>query len=124
MPSNSEKRTAWEAVTIRYGIKADGFVDTAIAGGFASNGAKVFITGRRGDVLEAAAKELDQFAKQGGAVLAYVFSLSPSYLQTPSYPSRTSHTFPNRFVLPIPGSTLCLDPVCIRRLIRAGYKVM
>jgi hypothetical protein len=32
---------------------------SAIAEGFSSNGAKVFITGRRADVLEKAAKELN-----------------------------------------------------------------
>lgn len=44
----------------------------AIAEGFSSNGAKVFITGRRADVLNKAAKELNETATLGGKVIAYV----------------------------------------------------
>ncbi|GFZ46770.1 hypothetical protein JCM24511_03990 [Saitozyma sp. JCM 24511] len=42
----------------------------AIAEGFSSNGAKVFITGRRADVLDKAAKELNETATLGGEVIA------------------------------------------------------
>lgn len=42
-----------------------------IAEGFSTNGAKVYITGRRGDVLESAAKELNEKVRLGGQVVAY-----------------------------------------------------
>jgi NAD(P)-dependent dehydrogenase (short-subunit alcohol dehydrogenase family) len=45
---------------------------SAIAEGFSSNGAKVFITGRRADVLEKAAKELNETATLGGEVIPCV----------------------------------------------------
>jgi hypothetical protein len=47
----------------------------AIAEGFSSNGAKVYITGRRTDVLEKTAKELNATATKGGQVIPYVFCL-------------------------------------------------
>lgn len=44
----------------------------AIAEGFSTNGAKVYITGRRTDVLEKTAKELNATATKGGQVIPYV----------------------------------------------------
>jgi NAD(P)-dependent dehydrogenase (short-subunit alcohol dehydrogenase family) len=46
-----------------------------MAKGFAGNGAKVYITGRRADVLEKTAEELSQAASgKGGQVLLYVLT--------------------------------------------------
>ncbi|KAL7418580.1 hypothetical protein Q5752_007038 [Cryptotrichosporon argae] len=42
----------------------------AIAAAYVANGAKVFITGRRKDVIDATAAELGQTAAQGGAIFA------------------------------------------------------
>jgi NADP-dependent 3-hydroxy acid dehydrogenase YdfG len=40
----------------------------AIAEGFVANGAKVYITGRRLNTLEATAKELAAYASKGGSI--------------------------------------------------------
>jgi NADP-dependent 3-hydroxy acid dehydrogenase YdfG len=42
-----------------------------------TNGAKVYITGRREQVLKDAAKEINANAREGGEAIAYVYHLFP-----------------------------------------------
>lgn len=49
--------------------EADGI---AIAAGFVTNGAKVYITGRRENVLQDTAKEINKDAGHGGEAIPYV----------------------------------------------------
>jgi NADP-dependent 3-hydroxy acid dehydrogenase YdfG len=46
--------------------------DIAIAAGFVTNGAKVYITGRRENVLQDTAKEINKDAGHGGEAIPYV----------------------------------------------------
>jgi NADP-dependent 3-hydroxy acid dehydrogenase YdfG len=49
----------------------------AIAAGFVTNGAKVYITGRREQVLKDAAKEINVDAREGGEAIAYAYHPFP-----------------------------------------------